>query len=425
MISLLLLFSTYRTTVGYSSMRETTIQYIDWHEHAYDMQRGSDYLTEQVRCFAVTGERKYLDYYFLEANVTQRREKALQNMAEYFSGTETYRAMETAMAQSVELMNREYYAMRLTVEAHGYVLSTFPKIIQEVELSEEDAALTPQEKEALAQSMVFDAVYRGQKDTITKNMEVCLEHLATEANARQTNASENLHNQLRWQQALIFLLILVVLGIVALTSLQVVAPLLRATLHIRGGDPIPVSGANEIRFLAKTYNRMLAQNKKVTEHLEYEAAHDKLTGLNNRTRYEELTENMDFAKAAVMIIDIDKFKSINDTFGHDMGDRVLTNVGEILQKSFRSADHIFRIGGDEFVVIMENIGPANKKLIYQKIRGINRILGQEKELLTPVSISAGVAFGNGEKDFETLFKEADEALYRAKKDQDNDCCMQD
>ena len=81
------------------------------------MQDDSDYLTEQVRLYVMTTEREYLDLYFEEADETQRREKALTDLKQYFSDTETFDSLESALQCSQELMNTEYYSMRLVLEA--------------------------------------------------------------------------------------------------------------------------------------------------------------------------------------------------------------------------------------------------------------------------------------------------------------------
>ena len=112
--------------------------------------------TEQVRGFAVTGERAYLDAYFKEAEVTQQRDYAVRQIHEYMGDTQPYQALVSAMADSMALMEREYYSMRLKIEACGYDLNDFPNVLRLTELAAEDAALSPEQKDALARSIVFD-----------------------------------------------------------------------------------------------------------------------------------------------------------------------------------------------------------------------------------------------------------------------------
>ena len=89
-ISLLLLFTTFRTKMGYSRMREYTSDYIVWERDADKLKMASDYMTEQARCFVETGKREYLDNYFTEADVDRRRDKALESIRTIAEGNEAY-----------------------------------------------------------------------------------------------------------------------------------------------------------------------------------------------------------------------------------------------------------------------------------------------------------------------------------------------
>lgn len=182
---------------------------------------------------------------------------------------------------------------------------------------------------------------------------------------------------------------------------------------IREEKEIPLKGAYEVRFLAKTYNLMFQSGVKNQEKLAYEATHDSLTGLYNRRGYEFLVRNVDWETSALILLDLDDFKSINDNYGHDVGDAVLKKAAAAILKSFRSQDFVCRIGGDEFAVIMLHSYVALTELIQKKVDGMNEILSQT-EGIPAVSLSAGVAFGHQDQDKEVLFKQADEALYQAK-----------
>ena len=86
-------------------LQTATEKYILCENAAKDLQDGSDYLTEQVRLYAMTGERRYLDNYFTEANETCRREHALESLQEYFGGTSVFEALQRALNDSQELRN--------------------------------------------------------------------------------------------------------------------------------------------------------------------------------------------------------------------------------------------------------------------------------------------------------------------------------
>ena len=109
LISVLLILATFDANARYSEVHATTDRYIQWQKDASALQAGSDYLTEQARCFAETGERVYLDNYFEEAHVTRRREAAVARIHEYLGDAPAYPALVAAMEESLALMDREYY----------------------------------------------------------------------------------------------------------------------------------------------------------------------------------------------------------------------------------------------------------------------------------------------------------------------------
>ena len=420
-ISVLLLFTTFRTRAGYSRMREYTGDYILWERDADKLQMASDYLTEQVRCFVVTGKREFLDNYFEEAEVTRRRDKALESIRGITEDNEAYRSLEEAMRESVALMDREYYAMRLAVEANGYDVNDFPVQIQKVTLSEEDALLPRAKQDVLARRMVFDDVYHMKKDSISGHVQTCLDILARQVDSNQKAATDALDVMLFKERTLILISILTALFTMLLTTLLIVSPLLRAVIYIRADKPIPIKGSNEFQFLAKTYNLMYEANREKAERLTYNATHDQLTGIHNRSGYVFFLENTDWEHAALLLFDVDKFKSINDGGGHELGDKALIKVANTIMGSFRSQDHICRIGGDEFAVIMVHTDSAHSQLVRTKVEAINAALARSEDGLPPLSLSCGVAFGDKSQDTEMIFQRADAALYAVKAEGGHGC----
>ena len=117
---------------------------------------------------------------------------------------------------------------------------------------------------------------------------------------------------------------------------------------------------------------------------------------------------------ALILVDVDYFKSVNDTYGHAVGDRVLKRVADILRNSFRSVDILCRIGGDEFAVVMTRVNSSMSQLVLNKINRANELLQHPKDDLPPVSLSVGVAFSDRKNPQGDIFKDADTALYRVK-----------
>ena len=116
------------------AMNESTEQYIQGEKAAQQLEKGADYLTEQVRMYVMTGDTSYMDAYFVEANQVKSRENALDTFKTYFDKTASFSALKAALDTSLELMTTEYYAMLLCIISikltHGIVITVFFKMIQ-------------------------------------------------------------------------------------------------------------------------------------------------------------------------------------------------------------------------------------------------------------------------------------------------------
>ena len=168
--------------------------------------------------------------------------------------------------------------------------------------------------------------------------------------------------------------------------------------------------------------RDVERQKKYEENLIYLAYHDALTGLKNRKAfYEQLQDAIYQAKRygteiALIYIDIDKFKRVNDTLGHEMGDTLLLKIRDRLQGSLRKTDFVSRIGGDEFVVLVDNPHHIHPAAIAEKIIGsLAEPYDLEGHIVDYVSSSIGISvFPTDAADMDGLVKKADQAMYVAK-----------
>ena len=401
---------------AYQRMEQASSRYIAAQQAVSDMETGSDYLTDRVRCFVVTGGIDYLRDFFEEVDVTRRRDHALENLDFLLEGNDNsaYALLSTALDLSNELMQREHLAIRLIVDAGDYPADEIPAVINEIQLDAQDAALSPDAKREKAQSLLFDSTYVDYKARIRENVSLCAQELFRTSLGELELASERLSSYVRLQTALTVILLLIVLLIVVFISTQVRKPLSRMVELMRNQQPVPPTGAEELQFVTRTYNSFLLENKTARERLSHEASHDRLTGLFNRGAYEMMMQSVDTVHMALILVDIDYFKSINDNFGHDVGDKVLKRVADILRHSFRSVDIICRIGGDEFVVIMTRADSSMRDLVIRKIERANEQLQNPKDDLPSVSLSVGVAFADRENPKGDIFKDADTALYRVK-----------
>jgi diguanylate cyclase (GGDEF)-like protein len=167
--------------------------------------------------------------------------------------------------------------------------------------------------------------------------------------------------------------------------------------------------------------RYSIHHKKMGKERDYLAHHDSLTGLVNRALFfNRLNHQLERIQrhaegSAILYIDIDSFKSINDTYGHEFGDSVLKGFAQRLSESVRSCDTISRLGGDEFVMLLENLDQANAHLVSQKIlKSFDRPLLIDSSNLY-VTVSIGMKFFKaGNLTANQLLVQADQALYVAK-----------
>ncbi len=173
-------------------------------------------------------------------------------------------------------------------------------------------------------------------------------------------------------------------------------------------------------FLGYKHNQMMLRNFMNQRLLENQRDTDTLTALYNKGAMENkvvsFLRKMDVT-ASMMVIDLDNFKYVNDTYGHQAGDEILVEIGHMLLDLFRSSDLISRFGGDEFIVFMPMMD--NRKILEQKAQqildGVSEIRIQE-DAEYRAHICIGIAaYPHDGGSYEELFKNADEAMYRVKK----------
>ena len=183
----------------------------------------------------------------------------------------------------------------------------------------------------------------------------------------------------------------------------------------------PVKVGNKVKGVLIIYQDV-SERKKIEEDIKYKATHDSLTGLANRSllKYmfdvESARAKRSKKKIALLLIDLYNFKDINDRFGHDVGDIILKGVSKKFTSIFRKSDIIFRIGGDEFVILLTDIkknGDLNR-IVLRIVDSFRKPIKCEN-MEFEVGVNIGVAiFPDDGEDLNVLLKKADIAMYTAK-----------
>ena len=167
--------------------------------------------------------------------------------------------------------------------------------------------------------------------------------------------------------------------------------------------------------IAVTIERKSAEN-----HLRFVSLHDALTQLYNRNYFEEEMKRLDRRRAgavAIVVFDLDGLKMVNDTLGHEQGDRMLVVAARVLRGAFRVGDVVARIGGDEFAALVEDASEKLLGQIRERIRLATEQANRQQpdEVALPVSLSMGYALSSGlDTPMRELFRQADNSMYREK-----------
>lgn len=347
----------------FQSMRSATTRYVTAERSAEKLQKGSDTLTEQARLFVMTGSRKYMDGYFQEADVTRQRDQAVE------------------------------------------------------ELETMDQVLTNAEKLRKAERMVSDDTYQDAKTRISENVDRCVEDLVHLTEGQQNESYKRFRGLYVAQELGLAVMVVFFVGESLVVRRLVVRPLVSYNAHIQRDETVPVEGAAELQSLAVTYNRVYEENQEAQRLLHHEAEHDALSSLLNRASFNRLLAlyQKDNVSYALVLTDIDGFKRYNDTYGHTVGDRIIQKAARKLTESFRDADFVFRVGGDEFAVIMTEVTQEKRYAVKECLDKLKQSLTNQTDGCPALTMSAGIAFSGGDTPEADIYQRADNALYYVKR----------
>jgi len=260
LLILLLFFSMYKNTNVFSRLNKETGNYIVRQKAAHDLMEASDYLTEMTQRFTLEGDTQYLDNYFEEAFGNKRREASITTMAENEAEQTMVSQIQEALNESNTLMYREYYAMKLVIDAKE--IKNYPDKLRGVELKPEDMNLSAEEKMDLAQKMVMGTEYYAQKERIRNDLKAGLNTLDNMMASARTETTAQLNSEMNTVRIFIIIVSVLLLIIIGLSAFLGTIPLIRAAKCAQNGEAVPVIGAKEFRYLANSYNKLTGAKEK-------------------------------------------------------------------------------------------------------------------------------------------------------------------
>lgn len=247
------------------------------------------------------------------------------------------------------------------------------------------------------------------------------------------------------------IVLVIVLSLTFYIRRRIVSPVVsigkvaREIAHGRFEKRLEVKSADEFGMLCENFNHMLASLEQhrnsimqARYHFEHQALHDSLTGLPNRSYLQQQFPQQLAAckrhhrRGALMLMDLDNFKWVNDNLGHNVGDELLQVIAQRLKRILREEDFVARLGGDEFVIMLSEISRDTDRALHQIKRVVDSLLENISRPVTietsemQVSASIGIVFFPGRDDeLREMLNNADSAMYKAKEEGGNRGCFFD
>lgn len=385
-------------------------------------QKESDSLTFYLNSYLEDPEEETLTAYFQIIDSESRRQE-LDRVQELGIDSSS---LEEAETLSDELTVWEIHALKLAYLANGGELSEAPEQLQTYELPKTEQNLTEEGQLDTAKELAYGKEYNDFKREIYTKLEEFKQKIVSgtrEDLVTQTNAAVVLLN---YQKVLVVVENLLVACLAVLLYRQVTLVLRDYIQKMSEGETVSANGTTELRYLAKAYNQSIELHHQEQAVLRKIAEKDALTQVANRRSLEEYVTHklqQNNVHGAVVFFDVDGFKTINDTYGHEVGDELLKNIVQRMQRSFRDEDFIGRFGGDEFVLWIEDITRENAGFIKERIAAINGTVLELSGVAIALSISAGITFCHTGEEYKDVLRRADAALYEKKRNGKEGCVV--
>ena len=379
----------------------------------YNMKESLYALSGRARQYVLTHDGEELSAYIAELGLSEEKKEHLVETGSHFQEEGIQYHLQTVQSLIDQVIREQCRAILLAAGGTEHAEQA-SRISERVEMAGTQA-LSPAKRQAEAEERIFGDNYLSMMEQVNRQMDVYRTALTGNIRQNQSYGMRTLSRRIGDYRNLSLISSCTLFITLGLLALLIIRPVYTLIGEIHYGMPAGQRGIYELQFLASTYNHFREQMGNARLRLSYEASHDKLTGLYNRGAYNEFLEMYRKRPLALLIIDVDHFKTINDTRGHVTGDKVLVRVAEILRRTFRETDVVCRLGGDEFVILLLDVNRSAQGAIGAKIVHMAKTLEVAEEGLPRISISVGVAFAEQVSSVEELFLAADHALYRIKK----------
>ena len=390
----------------------------DYMNDATGLLAGSSLMSETSINFVLmpiteTGEVNVfpLAAYSNELKLPRRGNQVMERFQTYDVSQEALSLLSTAADSATKLMDAQLHAMALVNAVHPLPDVDFLNSIPLPALTEEQQAMTDEEKMAAAKMFVMGSVYSLNKQSVSTNVTGCVELLRANSSVKAAQSARTVQRlrTILWIATVTIMLILIGTFIVLYT--QMIYPLADFVKLISANQTLDErKGLREVRLLAIAYNSLVKRRDALDSILRSAAETDALTNLPNRYRFEQymLESGESGYSVAVLLFDINYLKKTNDTQGHLMGDKLIRTAAECISSCF--GEDCFRFGGDEFAAVVKNCEPEKIDQMIQKFR--------ETEKQYNVSISLGCAYTDeiGKTTVKKLLDEADKKMYEHKKE---------
>ena len=409
----IMLYSNILLSGQFNALVTSDQEYKQCQYKAKQMQESVNTLDNCLQQLVQSGNVTYIQNYVAEVE-SQRRE----NLVKDIDATTEEKYLKKAADASIALKNTDYHIIKLVVKGKDITDSVVPEEINQMALSTQEQSMKSEQLIALARSILYSNDYQNKKTRINSDINEYLNRVLNRENAKLEANEKDLKMGIVRQQAFCIVLIVGMVFIAFMLYKLVITVLRHYVRQIISTKTLKPEGVYELRYLADAYNEKFEKIEQKEQTLIRRADYDSLTNIYNRGAFEGLVNDklkeINDNTSAFVLLDVDNFKVINDTFGHEMGDKILSLISFTLQESFGENDILGRIGGDEFGVFIPSIPEEDLSYVKERVENINRQMSSPNASFPAITFSVGISLNFQGDTFKDAYGRADDALFYVK-----------